>query len=660
MELSIDIETYCDLDLTKVGVYKYVEHESFEILMIAYAYDDDEVSIIDLTTIDDPSNDFDLMMLLDDINNPSITKSAYNANFERIALNKYLNTDKDPRHWECTMIYGAELGLPLGLGKAAEALRLPVDKQKDKAGKALIQYFCKPCRPTKANGGRTRNLPHHAEERWELFKNYCKQDVVVEREIKRKLKRFPLPKSEWDLWHLDQRINDRGVKLDRQMIERALEIDEESKTRIDRELKEITGLSNPNSTAQLKKWLEGNTEFEGGSLNKSVVADLLKNSEDELLKKVLRLRIEGSKTSIGKYAAMDRCILKNDRASGLIQFGGARTMRWAGRLVQVQNLPRNSMHDLDLAREMLKYGPNDALELLWGNTSDVMSQLIRTAFIASEGNRLYVADFSAIEARVLSWLAGESWRMDVFNTHGKIYEASASQMFSVPIETIAKGKENYALRAKGKIAELALGYGGSVGALEAMGALKMGLEKDDLKPLVNAWRAANPNIVDLWWSVGSAAINAVRSPGIVQGAYGLEFKVEEDILFITLPNRRRIAYIEPRIELDKRYDRAKLTFMGMDQVKHKWTRIDTYGPKLVENIIQAISRDCLAESMMRLDAKGYEIVMHVHDEVIIDHHSDDPGSTLKDIEDTMSIRPEWAKDLPLNADGYHTTFYKKD
>lgn len=661
-KFNMDIETYCELDLTKVGVYKYVEHESFEVLMIAYAYGDNPVDIIDL------KSDYDeliLDMIEDTVYDPSWTKSAANANFERTALSKLFNRYTDPSQWVCSLVHAAELGLPRALGAVASALHLPEDKQKDKAGKALITFFCKPCKATKKNGGRTRNLPIHDIDRWNLFLDYCKQDVEAERAVSNILKRYPILESEQKLWELDQRINDRGIKLDRTLMEQAITLDATNTELITNRLKELTGLVNPNSVAQLKKWITENTSFDALSagLTKDIVAKLLGETDDVKLKEVLALRQEAAKTSVSKYNAMERAITIYDRVHGLLQFFGARTGRWAGRLVQVQNLPQNKIEDLDTARYFSRIGDGESIDILYGNIPMIMSQLIRTAFIPTASDGLfYVADFSAIEAVVLAWIAGEQWRMDVFNTHGKIYEASASQMFKVEIDTIAKGKENYALRAKGKIAELALGYGGAKGALEAMGALDMGLSKEDLDPLVKTWRKSNKSIVDFWWAVGNTAINAVRDPNCIQACYGLEFLMENNILFIKLPSGRSIAYMEPSIELD-RYNRAKLHFMGFDSVKYKWCKMDTYGPKLVENIVQAIARDCLAESMLNLDAAGYTIQMHVHDEIIIDCGAtpkEYEGSILNDIIDIMTIRPEWAQTLPLRADGYTCSFYKKD
>lgn len=654
--LSIDIETFCELDLTKVGVYRYVEHPSFEVLMLAWAFDDDPVQLVDFTAGEQLPQD-----VYEAVRSRTELKSAYNANFERTALDKHYQNVMPPDEWRCTMVHAAELGLPSGLGRVAEVLGLPQDQQKMKEGKALINFFSKPCKPTRSNKGRTRNLPQHDPERWEIFKEYCKQDVVTERAIRKKLEKFPIPASEQLLWEVDQKINDRGVRLDRVLIGQAIALDTLYKDRLVEEAQELTQLQNPNSLQKLKGWINEQTgdHINVTSLTKKDVPEIIEATENPAVERVLEIRAELAKTSTSKYYAMERCICDDDRARGLIQFYGAnRTGRWAGRLVQVQNLPQNKIPDLALARELLRTGEFEGFELLFGNVPGILSQLIRTAFIPSDGNKLYVADFSAIEARMIAWVAGEQWRMDVFNSHGKIYEASAAQMFSVPLETIAKGHENYALRAKGKIAELALGYGGSVGALTAMGALNMGLEESELKPLVDTWRQTNPAITHLWWSVDAAAMEAVKF-GRITSTHGLEFQVESGILFIKLHSGRRLAYVRPQVVPGK-YNRDQLIYEGLDQTKNKWTTIDTYGPKLVENIIQALSRDCLAYSLINLQQAGYKTVMHVHDEAIVDHSAADPDKTMADIESIMGVAPPWAEGLPLNADGYHCDFYKKD
>jgi len=652
--LGIDIESYCELDLTEVGVYRYVEHPSFEVLMLAWAWDDEPVQLVDFTAGESlPQSVYEAILAKQDV------KAAFNANFERTALTKYLRSVMPPEEWRCTMVHAQELGLPSSLKNVAEVLGMPEDQQKMKEGKALINFFCKPCKPTKVNKMRARNLPHHDPDRWEIFKQYCKQDVVTERAIRKRLESFPIPISEQHLWEIDQSINDRGVRLDRDLIKQAISLDTSYKDRLMAEAQDISNLQNPNSLQQIKGWVERQTGIEVTSLTKKDVPDIINATDNAQVERFMEIRQELAKTSTSKYYAMDRCICDDDRARGLIQFYGAnRTGRWAGRLVQVQNLPQNKIPDLALARELLRAGHFDGFELLFGNVPGILSQLIRTAFIPSQGNKLYVADFSAIEARMIAWVAKEEWRMEVFRTHGKIYEASAAQMFSVPLDSIAKGRENYALRAKGKIAELALGYGGSEGALTQMGALDMGLDPSELKPLVTTWRNTNPAITRLWWSVDAAAIEAVKF-NRTTSTHGLEFSVESGILFVKLQSGRRLAYVRPRVQPGK-FGREALVYDGMDQVKSRWTTIDTYGPKLVENIIQALSRDCLAFSLKNLAAAGYKTVMHVHDEAIIDHSAADPDRTMEHIEAIMGQPPAWALDLPLNADGYYCDFYKKD
>lgn len=646
--LGIDIETFSSVDLIKCGVYKYVESPDFEILLFAYAYDDDPITVIDLANFEELPERVEK-----DLTNPAIVKAAYNANFERTCIAKYLKIPTPPEQWRCTSVHALTLGLPGNLDGVAKVLGL--DAQKDTAGKNLIKYFSVPCKPTKTNGQRTRNFPHHAPDKWKDYISYNQQDVAVEREMRKKLERFPVPNHEWELWALDQKINDEGVRLDPVLVQQALKCDAQYTARLEAEAKELTGLENPNSVAQLTSWLteQGLTVEDG--LGKDFMPGLIEQAEDEDTKRMLELRREMSKTSTKKYEAMERAICNDDRARGLLQFCGAnRTWRWAGRLIQVQNLPQNKIPDLDFARKLLREGDFEMLEMFFGSPPFVLSQLIRTAFIPSDGCRFIVADFSAIEARVIAWLAGESWRMEVFRTHGKIYEASASQMFHVPIEQITKGNP---LRQKGKVAELALGYGGSVGALEVMGALKMGLTADELPGLVTVWRRANPKIVKLWWDVDKAAITAISERRTVKIQYGVTFSYQDGFLFIRLPSGRKLAYVKPQIR-DGSYGRPVITYEGTDQTKKTWGAISTYGPKLVENIVQAISRDCLAVSMMRLDAAGYKIRMHVHDEVIIDEPVE--RDSLKNITDIMGQPIEWAPGLPLRADAYETEFYKKD
>ncbi|MCA0590238.1 DNA polymerase [Clostridioides difficile] len=649
--LSIDIETYSDLDIKKVGVYRYVDSANFEILLFAYAFDNEEVKVIDLV------NDEELPKeVIEALNDNKVIKSAFNANFERTAISKFLNINLKPNEWSCTMIKALTLGLPGSLDSVSKALKFNEDKQKMKEGKALIQYFCKPCKATKVNKGRTRNLPIHDMEKWNKFKEYCKQDVVVEREIRNKLSKYKTTEREIKLWYLDQRINDTGIKVDTGLIENAIECDKRYTEKLTKEAIKITGLNNPNSPAQLKKWLSDKVGFEITSLTKESIPEILKQVDDENVVRILELRKLMSKTSIKKYEAMKLAKGNDNRVRGLLQFYGAnRTGRWAGRLVQVQNLPQNHIEDLDLARNLLKEGDFDLIELLYDSVPDVLSQLIRTAFIPSEGHRFIVSDFSAIEARVIAWLAGEKWRLDVFNSHGKIYEASASQMFKIPIENIKKGSE---LRQKGKLAELSNGYGGSVGALISMGAIKMGLKEEELQPIVTAWRNANPNITKFWWDVDKAAKKAIKDRTIVEIQHGIKFIYNPGVLFIELPSSRRLSYLRPKIEPHTTFSGDKITYEGMEQTSKQWKRIDTYGPKLVENIVQATARDCLREAMFNVTDAGYSIVMHVHDELVID--VDKKGGSLEEVNSIMGKEISWAKGLPLKADGYECDYYKKD
>lgn len=644
--LAIDIETYSTVDLAKCGVYAYCESDDFEILLFAYAVDKEDVQIVDLTS-GEKIPDYIIKAMTD----PNVIKTAYNANFERTCLAKHFHTPMPPEQWRCSSVHALMLGLPGNLDGVAKCLKL--EEQKMKEGKALIRYFSVPCKPTKVNEGRTRNLPDHDPEKWGVFKDYCKQDVEVERQIRKKLESFPIPKVEQQLWELDQRINDDGVLIDKGLVINAILADKLFQDNLFNEAVQLTGPDNPNSPAQLKGWLlrQG---IEVDSLAKKNVELLMEKVEDPKAKRLLELRQGMSKTSVKKYEAMERSICPDQRIKGLLQFYGAnRTGRWAGRLVQIHNLPRNSMKDLQISRDLLKSGNHEVLALLFDNVPDVLSQLIRTAFIVSK--RSIVADFSAIEARIIAWLAGERWRMDVFQSHGKIYEASAAQMFKVPIESIDKGSP---LRQKGKIAELALGYGGSKGALTQMGALEMGLTEAELPELVSAWRDANPNIVKLWWAVENAAIKAVKEKVVVKMQYGLTLHYTKGILFITLPSGRSLAYVRPRIGMDERFGKEQLTYEGTEQGSKQWGRIPTYGGKLTENIIQAIARDCLAVSLLRLDEAKYRINFHVHDEVVLDV----PIGTgsMVEVESLMGQPIEWAPGLPLGADSFETFYYMKD
>ena len=648
--LAIDVETYSSVDIRTSGAYKYCEALDFQIMLFAYAFNDEDVKIIDFM-----NGEFLPQEVLDSLNDSKVIKTAFNANFERRAIEAdTFDVYCPPEEWQCTMIKALTIGLPGSLGMVGEAMHFEDDKQKDKQGKALIQYFCKPCKPTKANGGRTRNLPENDPEKWEIFKNYCIQDVEVERDIRNKLSRYETTESEQRLWELDQRINDRGVGTDLVIIEKAIECDVSYSARLKKEAIEITGLANPNSTAQLKKWLTERVGFEVTSLTKESVPELLENAKDNSVIRLLELRQLMSKTSIKKYQTMQNSKCEDGRARGLLQFYGAnRTGRWAGRLIQVQNLPQNHLPDLDDARNLVRTGQFDDIEFLYDSIPDTLSQLIRTAFIPREGNRFMVADFSAIEARVIAWLAGETWRMDVFNTHGKIYEASASQMFKVPIESVVKGSP---LRQKGKIAELALGYGGSVGALASMDKNKS-IAEEDLPGLVTSWRNSNVNITKFWWDCDKAAKKAITERTTVTMQYGLKFIYDPGVLFIQLPSGRKLAYIRPAIAEGK-FGKPVVTYEGMQQTTKQWTVQETYGPKLVENIVQAVARDCLGEAMFKVEAAGYPIVMHVHDEIITDVPKG--FGSMKEINDIFGEPVSWAPGLPLKADGYECDYYMKD
>lgn len=649
--LQIDIETFSSVDLLKSGVYRYAEAPDFEILLFAFAFDDDPVQVIDLTDFEEIPKDVMDALRLD------VIKTAFNANFERTCIGKQLGFYQDPKFWRCTAVHALALGLPGNLDGVAKVLNL--EAQKDARGKNLIKYFSVPCKPTKANGQRTRNYPYHDPEKWRQYKEYNLQDVVVEREVRRKIERFPVPAHEWELWALDQRINDRGVRLDPVLFNQAIKCNDQYVARLEQEARELTGLDNPNSLAQLKEWLLDQGLDASGGITKETLPGLLEEAPNEEAKRALQLRQEMSKTSVDKYNAMERSMCEDERARGLLQFCGAnRTWRWAGRLIQVQNLPQNKIKDLALAREILRSGDFELLEMLFGAPPFVLSQLIRTAFIPSEGRRFIVADFSAIEARVVAWLADEQWVLDVFKGHGKIYEATASQMFKVSFETIAKGHSNYELRAKGKVATLACGYQGGVNALITMGALKSGIPEEELQGLVDQWREANPNIVKLWYKVEKAAVKAVKEKTTVRVAHGVQYRYKSGILFADLPSGRSLAYMNARIKPDPNFNKDGLVFDGMDQVKKKWMSHRTYGGRLVENLVQAISRDCLAVSMMRVDAEGFEIDMHVHDELIADVEIG--RGSVEELTEIMGRPIDWAPGLPLSAAGYECDFYQKD
>ena len=656
--LSIDLETYSDVDLSKCGVYKYTESDNFEILLFAYSINHGEVEVVDLAQGEKLPIEI-IKALVDD----GITKWAYNASFERVCLSRYIsryypeyfmsysinedtvNEFLNPSSWRCSMIWSAYLGLPLSLAGVGSVLGL--EEQKLKEGKDLIKYFCVPCNPTKTNGGRTRNLPEHDIAKWELFKSYNKRDVEVEVSIQERLQSYPVPEFLWDEYHLDQEINDRGIALDMELVENAIKFDEIAKQKALDELQKLTNIENPNSVMQMKEWLNNNgVEME--SLGKKQVIEMLKDAPKEIAN-VLELRQQISKSSVKKYLAMKNAGCVCNRARGMFQFYGAnRTGRWAGRIIQLQNLPQNHIEDLKDARELVKYGDYDAFETLY-DVPDTLSQLIRTAFVPRKDMKFIVADFSAIEARVLSFLANEKWRMDVFANNGDIYCQSASAMFNVPVE---KHGVNGHLRQKGKIAELACGYGGSVGALKAMGAIEMGLQEEELEPLVRSWRDANPHIVEMWWAVDRAIKNAIRNR-VTTETHGLKFIYKSGMLFIELPSGRRLAYVKPKIGINQ-FGSESVTYEGVGATK-KWERLESYGPKFVENIVQAISRDILCYAMQKLSYCF--IVGHVHDEMIIECSKE---MSLEKVCEQMGETPPWIKGLLLRADGYECEFYKKD
>ena len=643
--LSIDIETYSDIPLQKTSVYRYSESPNFEILLFGYSIDSGPVQVVDLACGEHIPKEV-LAALEDD----SVTKWAFNAAFERVCLSRYLGYPTgeylDPESWHCSMVWAATMGLPLSLEGVGAVLGL--EKQKLTEGKELIKYFCQPCPPTKANGQRTRNRPFHAPDKWEAFKRYNVRDVEAEMGIQQKLPKFPVLPQVWEEYDIDQEINDRGVRIDMELVEQAIEMDARSRQELTDAMKRMTALENPNSVQQMKQWLSDNG-METDSLGKKVVAELLKTAPPELAE-VLTLRQQLAKSSVRKYQAMEKTVCSDSRARGMFMFYGAnRTGRFSGRNIQLQNLPQNHLPDLAEARALVRSGDFDAVKLLYEDVPDTLSQLIRTAFIPRDGAQFLVADFSAIEARVIAWFAGETWRQEVFAKGGDIYCASASQMFKVPVE---KHGINGHLRQKGKIAELALCYGGSVGALKAMGALEMGLTEEELPQLVDAWRQANPNIVKFWWAVDKAVMEAVRYKHTTTD-YGLTFSCRSGMLFITLPSGRKLAYVKPKVGTNK-FGGECITYEGIGSTK-KWERLDSYGPKFVENIVQATARDILCYAMRTL--RCCSIVMHIHDEVVIEA---DPRMSLDTVREQMGRTPPWAKGLLLRADGYATPFYKKD
>ena len=643
--LSIDIETYSSAPLSKCGVYKYAESPDFEILLFGCSADGGPVRVVDLACGEKLPPEI-AAALTDE----GVVKWAFNANFERVCLSRFLGlpvgTYLDPAQWRCSMVWAAAMGLPLSLEGAGAVLGL--EKQKLTEGKELIKYFCRPCAPTKANAGRTRNRPAHAPNKWAAFKRYNARDVETEMSVQERLSKFPVPESVWEEYQLDQEINDRGAALDLTLVRQAIAMDARSRRQLTAAMKKLTELDNPNSVQQMKRWLAENG-LETDTLGKKAVAELMKTAP-EPLGDALSLRQQLAKSSVRKYQAMETAVCADGRARGMFQFYGAsRTGRWAGRLIQMQNLPQNHLPDLEQARALVRRGDYDGVEMLYEDVPDTLSQLIRTAFVPRAGAKFIVADFSAIEARVIAWLAGEQWRQAVFAKGGDIYCASASQMFKVPVE---KHGVNGHLRQKGKIAELALGYGGSVGALKAMGALEMGLAEDELPLLVDAWRQSNPNIVKLWWDVDRAAIEAVRNKH-ANSTHGIGFSCRSGMLFVTLPSGRRLAYVKPRIG-QNRFGGQCVTYEGVGGTK-KWERLDSYGPKFVENIVQATARDILCYAMRTL--RRCAIVMHIHDEVVIEA---EPGMSLQAVCEQMGRTPPWAKGLLLRADGYETDFYKKD
>lgn len=645
--LHIDLETYSDIDIGKCGAYRYADSPSFEILLLAYAYDDGPVTVIDVAQKEGwPTQ------VLDDILSSDITKVAHNAAFERICLSKFLNTHLDPKAWHCTMVHALSLGFPASLADVGKALNLGEDKQKMAIGKRLITYFCKPCKPTQANGQRTRNYPHHDPEKWDLFKEYNRQDVVTEQAIYDKLMKFPLPESERILYCLDQSINDYGIGVDTDLMDNVIGYSKEYEATLRKECEELTGGINIHSIVQLKQWL---TEQEGrqiDSLTKDDVDQLLKLDLKPNSRRILELRQETGKTSVKKYEAFERSICSDGRIHGAFQFYGAgRTGRWAGRLIQPQNFPRNAFEDIALARQMVKSKQWDEIEMLYGSMNDVFSTLIRTLIVPPQGMTFAIADYSAIEARVVAWMADEKWRQDVFAKGGDIYCMSATQMFGVPVE---KHGQNSHLRKKGKVAELACGYGGGVGALRKMGGEQMGLSEKEMDDIVKKWRRSSPHVVKLWRELGDAAIEAIDTRLRVKCSHGVSFKYAKGILFMTLPSGRSLAYVQPR------FDGRELTYMGMNQTTRKWERTKTWGGKLTENLIQAIARDCLAVSMTKIQQSGYHIVMHVHDEVIVEVPSKDAEGHLKRIEELMGEPIDWAPGLILTADGFNSPYYRKD
>lgn len=662
IHLSIDLETYSDVNLKKAGLYRYVQSPAFEILLFAYSFDGAPTQVIDMAQGEEIP-----MEVIHALTDPQCLKHAYNAAFEWYCLSKYMGAQLPPAQWRDTMLHGLYAGYTAGLDATGRALGIPEDKQKLTTGKALIRYFCVPCKPTKANGGRTRNYPHHDPEKWELFKTYNGQDVVAEMEIERRLSVFPVPDFVQKQWETDLLINARGVAVDMDFCEGALELGETIRAQLTDEAVQLSGLQNPNSVKQLARWLSAETGDDITTLRKETIKELLGRDNADHVQRMLEIRQELGKTSTKKYDAIEAAVCDDRRVRGLLQFYGAnRTGRWAGRLVQVQNLPRTYTEPLEFARELVKGRKLDALRTVYGSPNDTLSQLIRTAFVAAPGNVLIDADFSAIEARVISWLADEEWRLEVFRTHGKIYEASASQMFGVPLERIKKGNPEYSLRQRGKVAELALGYQGGVPAMRQMdtGKLLADLPDEEIKDIVDKWRNTNPKIRNLWYSFNDAAIRVIQNGGSLR-VRCCTFARECDCIrgttcmTISLPSGRKLYYVEPSVG-ENRWGGPSITYMGVND-KNKWGRIETYGGKLVENVVQAIARDCLAQAIEHLEAAGLPVVFHIHDEVVIDTAAFDTNDAMLDkVVKIMSTPIPWAEGLPLGADGWVGAFFKKD
>lgn len=653
--LSIDIETRSSVDISKAGLYKYAQSSDFGVLLFAYKMDKEDVKIIDLACGEHISP-----KIIDALRDPSVIKHAYNAAFEWYCLNQ-VGYETPIDQWRCTMMHGLYCGYTAGLGATGKAIGLPEDKRKMAVGKALIRYFCVPCKPTKSNGGRTWNLPEHDEDKWELFKEYCAQDVVTEYEILQRLRQFPVPEEEEKLWQMDIKMNAYGVRVDKELIKGALAIDDISTQKLSGEAIELTGLDSPNSTSQVLDWLR-EQGVELPNLQKATVEETLQTELPDAARRLLEIRQQMGKTSIKKYVAMDTAKCTDDRVRGLTQFYGAnRTGRWAGRLVQLQNLPRNYLKTLDIARKLAKQKNYEGLRMLYGNVPDTLSQLIRTAFIPSEGHKFVVADFSAIEARVIAWLAGEQWVNEVFATHGKIYEATASQMFHVPVEKITKGNPEYSLRQKGKVATLALGYQGGVNSLISMGALNMGLSEEELPDIVQRWRSANRRICDLWYAVEQAALTVMRTAQ-PQAIRGLIFALEGDMVYgqcfltVRLPSGRKLYYPKPFLQENK-FGKMAIHYYTVGQQTRKWEITSTYGGKMTENIVQAVARDCLAETLKRIDSMGLQVVFHVHDEVIIEAPME---TTVDEICGLMAEPIPWAPGLILKGAGFENDYYMKD